>query len=54
MLHVCKIHDPTRHPGNILKGIENIMQKIPLEQKISFRLVGRMIPNVGFEERHIC
>ena len=50
MLYVYQIPNPLEYPGGILKGIENIIQQLPIDPKIPFRIVGRMIPNIGFEE----
>jgi hypothetical protein len=54
MLHVCQIPIPVGHSESILASIQNIIKRLPIDPKIPFRLVGRMIPDVGFDERYIC
>jgi hypothetical protein len=50
LLHVCQIPDLVVHSESILRSMQNIMEQLPIDPEIPFRIVGRMIPNVGFEE----
>jgi len=50
MLHVCQMSDPVGQSESILTSMKNIMEQLPIDPKIPFRLVGRMISNVGFDE----
>jgi MEDS: MEthanogen/methylotroph, DcmR Sensory domain len=50
MLHVCQIQNPVGHSESILNSMQNIMKCLPIDPKIPFRIVGRLIPDVEFEE----
>ncbi len=50
MLRVCQLPNPMEHSEGILKGIEGILHQITMDSKTPFRIVGRVIPDVGFEE----
>jgi hypothetical protein len=49
MLHVYKIPHPLEPSESILTSVQNILKNLPIDQKTPFRIVGRMIPDVGFE-----
>ena len=50
MLHVYQIPNPLEYTEGILTGVENMIKQFPIDPKIPFRIVGRLIPDVGFEE----
>jgi hypothetical protein len=50
MLRILQIANPMEHPGGVLKGADSVMRQITMDSKIPFRVVGRLISNVGFEE----
>jgi len=50
MLHVCQIPEPVGYSESILASVQSIMKQLPIDPEIPFRIVGRMIENVGFEE----
>jgi MEDS: MEthanogen/methylotroph, DcmR Sensory domain len=49
MLHVNKITN-IGNSESILNSLENMLCQINKDSKSAFRIVGRMLPNVGFEE----
>lgn len=50
MLHVYQIPNPLEYAESIITGVENIIHQLPIDTKTPFRIVGRLIPDVGFEE----
>ena len=50
MLHVYQLSNLMVHSEGILKAAENIMHQIDMGSKVPFRIVGRFVQNVGFEE----
>ena len=50
MLHVCQIPDPVGSSESILVNVQNMIKQLPIDPKIPFRIVGRSIQNVGFDE----
>src|SRR6185437_97444 len=49
-LQVYRMPNPLDDPESILSGVRNILKQILVNSKEQFRIVGRIIPNVGFEE----
>lgn len=50
MLYVYKIPSPLEYLGDILTGVENMIKQFQIDLKTPFRIVGRLIPDIGFEE----
>ena len=50
MLYVYQIPNPMEYVSDILTGVENMIKLLPIDSKIPFRIVGRVIPDIGFEE----
>ncbi len=50
MLRVYQLPNLIEHSEGILKAIESILHQITMDSKTPFRIVGRVIPDVGFEE----
>ena len=50
MLYVNKIPNPLEYSGDVMTGVENLIKQLPIDSKIPFRIVGRLIPDIGFEE----
>lgn len=50
MLHVLQITNPVGQSESILSSMYATIKHLPIDPKIPFRIVGRMITNVGFEE----
>ena len=49
LLHVDKMPNLVGDYENILIGMQNMMKHLPIDPKTPFRIVGRVIPDVGFE-----
>ena len=50
LLHIQQISSPEKDPNGILIGYENIVKQVTADRKPPYRIVGRMMPNIGIEE----
>ena len=50
LLHIQQISSPEKDPNGILIGYENIVKQVIANKKPPYRIVGRMMPNIGIEE----
>jgi len=48
-LHIQRISSPEKDPKGILIGYENIIKQATADKKPPYRIVGRIIPNIGIE-----
>lgn len=50
LLHVRQIPNPIEDSESIIDGVNRILQQVLANQSIPFRIVGRLVPDVGMEE----
>lgn len=50
LLHIQQISSLEKDPKGILIGYENIVKQATADKKPPYRIVGRIIPNIGVEE----
>lgn len=50
LLHIHQISSPEKDPRGILIGCENIVKQVTAGKKPPYRMVGRIMPNIGIEE----
>ena len=50
LLHVHRISNPIEGSQSILDSMSNMVSQITLNSLVPFRIVGRLVPNVGIEE----
>lgn len=50
LLQIQQISSPEKDPNGILAGYENIVKQVTENKKPPYRIVGRMMPNIGIEE----
>jgi hypothetical protein len=49
LLHIQQISSPEKDPKGILIGYENIIKQATADKKPPYRIVGRIMPNIGKE-----
>ncbi len=49
LLHIQQISSPEKDPKGILIGYENIIKQATADKKPPYRIVGRIMPNIGVE-----
>jgi len=50
LLHIHQISSPEKDPAGIMIGYENIVKQATVDKKPPYRIVGRIMPNIGIEE----
>ncbi len=50
LLHIHRISNPIEDSQSILDSMSNMVSQITLNSFVPFRIVGRLVPNVGIEE----
>ena len=50
LLHIYQISSPEKDPRGIMIGYENIVKQVTADKEPPYRIVGRIMPNIGIEE----